>query len=244
VAFAIASIVILYHFICINGACSRKIMQKDRLLQRWRDVSTQLSQAHVRLLAVSKYTSDHAIEILLHAGQTDFAESKPQNLRDRASVFSQAKWHFIGPLQKNKAKYVGRHAAMWHSLCDIDVAKAVAKHVQGRVLPVLIQVNISGESQKQGVAPEALEPLYQALQNLPELQVIGLMGMAAKHGDAGALFSHLRELRDDMQQKYGKVYELGMGMSGDWEIAVREGATMVRLGSTLFAEYLPENSEV
>ncbi|MDQ6968608.1 MAG: YggS family pyridoxal phosphate-dependent enzyme [Mariprofundaceae bacterium] len=205
-----------------------------QLVQTWADICCSLATSHTRLLAVSKYTSDEAVQMLIDAGQCDFAESRPQNLRDRAIKFPHAQWHFIGPLQKNKAKYIAQYACMWHSLCDLEAAQAVAKHLQKRTLPVLIQVNISGESQKQGVQPKALPELYTALSAMKELQIIGLMGMAAKDVNPAPAFRLLHELRDDLQQEYGTIRELCMGMSGDWETAVQEGATMVRLGSSLF----------
>jgi len=207
------------------------------LVKHWQDISSTLSATDTRLLAVSKYTTDKAVQMLLEAGHIDFAESRPQNLRDRAQMFPQANWHFIGPLQKNKAKYIAQYAMMWHSVADLDTAKVVAKHVKGRSLPCLIQVNISGESQKQGVLPEALEDFYAKLLALPELEIIGLMGMAAKGEGVRSSFQTLRKLRDDLQKQDGSVRQLCMGMSGDWEVAVEEGATMVRLGSTLFSKY-------
>jgi len=210
---------------------------KQTIIQQWSNVCVALSASQSRLIAVSKYTSDEAVQILLDAGQCDFAESRPQNLRDRALMFPEAQWHFIGPLQKNKAKYIAKYACMWHSLSDLDMAKAVAKHLDKRVLPVLIQVNISAEAQKQGVRPEALREFYCAVSAIKGLEVIGLMGMAAKNGDIRSSFGLLRKLRDDLSQEYGTVRELCMGMSGDWEIAVEEGASMVRLGSTLFESY-------
>ncbi|MBL1353277.1 MAG: YggS family pyridoxal phosphate-dependent enzyme [Zetaproteobacteria bacterium] len=207
------------------------------LLKHWQDISTTLASTDTRLLAVSKYTTDEAVQILINAGQLDFAESRPQNLRDRAQKFPQIHWHFIGPLQKNKAKYIAEYAAIWHSLADLETAKMVAKHLKGRSLPCLIQVNISGESQKQGVQPDMLDEFYAKLVMLPALQVIGLMGMAAKGEDVRLSFQTLRKLRDDLQKQDGSIRQLCMGMSGDWKIAVQEGATMVRLGSTLFSEY-------
>lgn len=206
----------------------------SQLIQTWSNICSALAPSHTRLLAVSKYTSDAAVQTLLDAGQQDFAESRPQNLRDRAIKFPSAQWHFIGPLQKNKAKYIAQYACMWHSLCDLETAQAVAKHLQQRTLPVLIQVNISNEPQKQGVQPDTLSELYSSLSSIKQLNVIGLMGMAAKGADSTSAFRLLRKLRDDLQQEHGRIDELCMGMSGDWEIAVQEGATMVRLGSTLF----------
>jgi len=211
------------------------------LLTHWQDICKTLAKSNTRLLAVSKYTSDEAVQLLVDAGQHDFAESRPQNLRNRARMFPNVQWHFIGPLQKNKAKYIAQHAAMWHSLSDLETAQAVAKHIQDKPLPCLIQVNISNEPQKHGVQPHALTELYTQLKRMPELQVIGLMGMAAKGGDARASFQILRKLRDDLQQQDGSVRQLCMGMSGDWEVAVDEGATMVRLGSTLFSDYPMEH---
>ncbi len=205
-----------------------------QLVQTWTDISATLATSHTRLLAVSKYTSDAAVHTLIKAGQLDFAESRPQHLRDRAMKFPDVQWHFIGPLQKNKAKYIAQYAYMWHSLSDLQTAQAVAKHLGNRTLPVLIQVNISGESQKQGVPPEALAELYTAISAIKQLKLIGLMGMAAKGVNPTPAFQLLRELRDDLQQKDGTISELCMGMSGDWEIAIQEGASMVRLGSTLF----------
>jgi len=211
------------------------------IVRHWHELSATLEQTHTRLLAVSKYTTDEAVKILFDAGQIDFAESRPQNLRDRAARFPQAHWHFIGPLQKNKAKYIAQYAHMWHSLENIETARAVAKHLHTRTLPSLIQVNISGEAQKHGVMPEALPSLYEQLQQLPQLQIIGLMGMAAKHDDPRPAFQKLHQLQGDFQQAHGIMPELCMGMSGDWRIAIQEGATMVRLGSTLFSEYPVSN---
>jgi len=205
------------------------------LQARWRELCGELTPKGVQLLAVSKYSEDMAVECLIAAGQRDFGESRPQALRDRAEKYPECRWHMIGPLQKNKAKYVGRHAAMWQSLCDLETAEAVARHVEGRRLPVLVQVNISDESQKQGVAPEALPALLQALTGIEQLEVCGLMGMAAKTGGEREAFRQLRDLRERAGD--GKLRELCMGMSGDWKVAVEEGATMVRLGSVLFGAY-------
>ncbi|MDX8384572.1 MAG: alanine racemase, partial [Ghiorsea sp.] len=144
----------------------------------------------------------------------------------------------IGPLQKNKAKYVAKHAYMWHSLCDIETAQAVAKHVEGRVLPVLIQVNISGESQKQGVVPQALGALYEELAHIKVFQVVGLMGMAAKDVDAQPAFALLRECGKELESSCSTAaqLELCMGMSCDWQLAIEEGATMIRVGTDIFGK--------
>jgi len=192
----------------------------------------ELDAASVRLVAVSKYTTDAAVACLAGAGQRVFAESRPQALRDRARCFPDLDWHMIGPVQKNKAKYVARYAGMWHSVEDVETAMAVAKHVQGRLLPVLLQVNIAGLPHQHGVVPEALPRLYEQVAGLAGLQVVGLMCMAPREGHARDCFRRLRDLRDSLAD--GSLGELSMGMSGDFRIAIREGATMVRLGSALF----------
>jgi len=208
-------------------------MTETSVLQRFTQIKRSLPPG-VTLIAVSKYTSDANVETLLQAGHQNFAEARPQNLRDRAQKYPQAHWHMIGPLQKNKAKYVGRFAYMWHSLCDLETAQAVANHVENRVLPVLIQVNISGEPQKHGILPAALPLFLEQLDHIKELEVIGLMGMAAKAEDSRPAFALLKQCRDDLMPLHPKSQNLCMGMSNDWKVAIEEGATMIRVGSEIF----------
>ena len=136
-------------------------MNESELISCWQQLHNKMNESGAHMLAVSKYHSDDEIRIVASCGQRDFAESRPQSLRDRAQTFPELNWHMIGPVQKNKAKYVGKFASMWHSLGSFEVAEAVAKHVKGRELPVLLQVNISGEDQKYGVTPEAVETLLE-----------------------------------------------------------------------------------
>lgn len=216
-------------------------MAESELISRWQRLHDEVDECSAQMLAVSKYHSDEEIRTVASCGQRDFAESRPQSLRDRAQTFPELNWHMIGPVQKNKAKYVGRFASMWHSLSSFEVAEEVVKHVSGRVLPVLLQINISGEAQKYGVDPEQAAALLEKVRQLNSLKVIGLMGMAAKCNDDGsgdesdaarASFVRLRNLRDQLAD--ASLRELCMGMSGDYRIAIEEGATMVRLGTVLF----------
>ncbi len=213
----------------------------EALIARWRALRAEVEDAGASLLAVSKYAPDEAVSALLDAGQLDFGESRPQQLRDRARRFPEARWHMIGPVQKNKAKYVGRFAAMWHSVEDARTARLVARHVQGRRLPVLVQVNVLRLPGRHGVLPEAAAELVEELGSVPELEFAGLMCMAAKGGDARAAFSALRHLRDALAggslRRAGQAAPiLCMGMSGDWREALEEGSDMVRLGSALFGD--------
>lgn len=205
------------------------------MIQRWQHILDNLPN-QTQLIAVSKYTTVESIQTLAASGQVDFAESKPQNLRDRAQQFPNLNWHMIGPLQKNKAKYVGKFAKMWHSCCDIETAKAVAKHVNTAPLPTLIQVNISGETQKQGVLPANLPLFLEKFCTINNLRLIGLMGMAAKDGDIRTSFKLLHQCRDDILRSHPEATALCMGMSNDWRIAVEEGATMIRVGSEIFGQ--------
>jgi len=207
------------------------MISQTELINRWQGLVTEL--ADVKLLAVSKYTTDELVQIVMDAGQMNFGESRPQSLRDRCQQWPECHWHMIGPLQKNKAKYIGRHAAMWHSCDDIETAQAVAQHVAGRELPVLIQVNIADNQNQRGVAQHEAGALADAINGIEGLKLEGLMGMAPREGDVRQAFKNLRGLRDNLFG--GSFAELCMGMSSDYKIAVEEGATIVRLGSTLFA---------
>ncbi|ATX81550.1 hypothetical protein Ga0123462_0680 [Mariprofundus ferrinatatus] len=202
----------------------------QEMVSRWQALKSELDQ--VKLLAVSKYTPDEMVQVLIDAGETEFGESRPQSLRDRAEKWPQCNWHMIGPLQKNKAKYIGRHAAMWHSCDDIATAEAVARSVEGRVLPVLIQVNIAGNPNQRGVAPDKVAAFAHDLSQIEGLKLAGLMGMGPQGEGVRDAFRQLRSLRDNLFG--GSFGELCMGMSNDYRIAVEEGATIVRLGSMLF----------
>jgi len=211
------------------------MLLKQALIQTYQRLIGEMNEAGVSMLAVSKYAPDEAVQILIDAGQLQFGESRPQNLRDRASRWPDCAWHMIGPVQKNKAKYIGRHAAMWHSCENLETAKAVAKHVTGRTLPVLIQVNIANAPGQHGLSPDAVPVLFEALQAVQGLQVAGLMCMVPRHGDARQAFRAVRNLRDSLLD--GSLSQLCMGMSGDYRIAIQEGASMVRLGSILFGDW-------
>ncbi len=210
------------------------------LLQRWQVLSSELDVVHVHLLAVSKYASDEAVRCLMDAGQMDFGESRAQNLRDRAERFPDVNWHMIGPLQKNKAKYVGRYAFMWHSVEDVETAKAVAAHVYNRRLPVMLQVNMAGIPYQHGVEIGRIPAFIEQLMDISALHICGLMCMAPKDGDVRTCFRDLRHLRDQLvggslrPPRLSGDLKLCMGMSSDYRTAIEEGSNMVRLGSALF----------
>jgi len=230
-------------------------MRRDdtlELIARWHALTDELGKDDVKLLAVSKYAPDEAVQMLMDAGQKSFGESRAQNLRDRAMRWPDCEWHMIGPVQKNKAKYVGRHASMWHSCEDLETAQAVARYVRERSdavnsLPVLIQVNIADVPNQHGIRPAALPSFALALMEIDGLKLAGLMCMAPKGGDAAQAFQALSSLRETLLG--GSLagitsLELCMGMSGDYEAAIRQGSTMVRLGSTLFGDFDVRNPDI
>jgi len=214
-----------------------ELLQAERLQalrQRWRSLQDELVADGVSMLAISKYAPDEAVQALIDEGQRCFGESRPQNLRDRALRWPGCRWHMIGPLQKNKAKYIARHAAMWHSCEGVETAAAVVRYLDGRTLPVLIQVNIAANPDQYGVMPAALPAFAKAIASLDGLALRGLMAIAPQGRDARQAFQAMCGLRDALFG--GSVGLLSMGMSNDYRAAVAAGAGMVRLGSTLFGD--------
>jgi pyridoxal phosphate enzyme (YggS family) len=153
------------------------------------------------------------------------------------------RWHLIGTLQKNKARHAVGRFDLIHSVDRLDLAVELNRRTsQGSSQRILVQVNCSAEPQKGGVEPEALPGLLDEITRLPQLEVGGLMTMAALTDDVGEqrrAFALLRSLRDAAAARGHAGTELSMGMSGDYLVAVEEGATMVRLGTLLFGERNP-----
>ena len=197
----------------------------------------------VALIAVSK-TVDAAVLRLAHAaGQRAFGESYVQEALPKIAALRDLplEWHFIGPLQSNKTKSVAENFAWVHSVERAKIARRLSEQ-RLRDLPALnvcLQVNVSGEASKSGVAPAELPALAQAVAALPKLKLRGLMAIPEATEDAAkqqAQFRLLRELRDDLNARGFALDTLSMGMSGDLEAAIAGGATLVRVGSAIFGE--------
>jgi pyridoxal phosphate enzyme (YggS family) len=196
----------------------------------------------VRLIAVVKNVPSEIVREAVTLGLEDLGENRVQEAEGKIAAVGRlaARWHMVGHLQRNKA---GRAMELFdrvHSVDDEALAAALSKRAvaQGRRLPVLAEVNVSGEASKHGVAPSGLEPLLAAMARLPGLALDGLMTVGRpveRPEDARAEFARLRELRDRGEKALGiALPELSMGMSGDFGVAVEEGATMVRVGTALF----------
>jgi PLP dependent protein len=196
----------------------------------------------VRIIAVTKTHGPEAVRAALAAGLTDVGENRVQEAlaKQEATGDVTVAWHLIGSLQRNKARHVPGRFALVHSVDGTDLAAELNRRVgPDEPQPVLVQVNCSNEAQKGGVAPGGLLQLLQDLRGCERLEVRGLMTMSALTDDQGEqrrAFRLLRELRDEAAGQGHQLPELSMGMSGDYPIAVEEGATMIRLGTVLFGE--------
>lgn len=196
----------------------------------------------VKVIAVTKYVSLEMVSSVLEAGLEHIAESRWQDAEHKWKVLGdQGTWHFIGHLQTNKVKVVIGKFQYIHSLDRISLAQELHKKAiaADQEVNVFLQVNISGEDTKFGLSPEAVPGFLREIASLDRVKVIGLMTMAPLEGDpelTRPVFRGLRELRDELNQLAltpEPITELSMGMSNDFEVAIQEGATWVRLGTVL-----------
>ena len=196
-------------------------------------------ESEVTLVAVSKGAGSDLLRAAYAAGQRDFAENRPAAFAGRwGEVPGEARWHFIGRLQGNKVRVVRPGAHLLHSLDRVDLAGYWAKG-PGLPPPVLVQVNVSGDPAKAGVAPGEAEALVAAATGLG-IEVQGLMTippLGASPAEARPWFRALAGLRRDLGRRWPGLQELSMGMSDDFEAAVEEGATLLRVGRAIFGPF-------
>ncbi|XXX74742.1 YggS family pyridoxal phosphate-dependent enzyme [Sorangium sp. So ce134] len=191
----------------------------------------------VALVAVSKLKPGALIREAHAAGQLDFGENYAQELRDKAAELSDLaglRWNAIGPLQRNKVKYVARAAHAFHALCRLDVAEELSRRRLDSPLPCYVEVNVGGEASKSGVAPERLGPFIDAARALPGLRLVGLMTLPPPSDDEQVTRGHFSALRG-LARQHG-LAGLSMGTTHDFELAIEEGATVVRVGAAIFGE--------
>ncbi len=215
--------------------------------------SVDRDAASVRLLPVSKTMTEDTIRLSYAAGCRMLGENQVQEAFrkwEALADLTDLRWSVIGHLQTNKAKQVARFATEFQALDSLRLAAALDRHLQaeGRSLDVFVQVNTSGEASKYGLAPAEVAAFLRELPAFSALRVRGLMSLALLSGDADLVrpcFARLRQLRDQLRQDAPAgigLDELSMGMSGDFDIAIQEGATVVRVGQAIFgARALPDS---
>ena len=193
-------------------------------------------EGSVELLAVSKLQPLEALREAYAAGVRAFGENYAQELRDKAAALAaecpDIRWHAIGPLQTNKARYVAKLAHAFHALDRAEVAEELSRRRTGEPLRVYLEVNLGGEETKSGLLPDAVGALLERVRALPGLAAVGLMCLPPLGPDAEASRPYFRELRQ-LASAHG-LSGLSMGTTHDFAVAVEEGATVVRVGTALF----------
>ena len=199
------------------------------------------SPEEIELVAVSKTHPPEAVQSLANAGQNVFGESRVQEARAKVSLLpGRLRWHFIGHLQKNKIRAALPLFELFHSIDALELARQFQRIAEedGQRPRVLLEVNVAGEASKFGFSPTAIQSQMEEILAFDRLEVVGLMGMAPLAPEAEhsrRYFQDLRELRDRLQTEGGVgLPHLSMGMSGDYLVAIEEGATLVRVGSAIF----------
>lgn len=224
----------------------------DRLADNLQRVRLEIAAAcdragrspnEVTLVAVTKYAELDWVRRLIELGVRDLAESRPQQFVERVGQLpSEIRWHFIGHLQRNKVKPVLPRTMLLHSVDSLRLLERISEVAAEQSLRprVLLEVNVSGEASKDGLPVAELTSQWDALQAVPNVDLVGLMTMAPLAADPAAarpVFRELRQLRDELMGRVAsrvQLSELSMGMSGDFAVAIEEGATLVRIGSRLF----------
>jgi PLP dependent protein len=218
------------------------------------------SPESVRLIAVSKTFPAESVRAAIAAGQRDFGENKVQEAIPKIEAIAataaagqvgvgdaQIRWHLIGHLQSNKARKAARPFDVIHSIDSVDLLQKIdaAAREARRTPELLVQVDLAGETTKFGATPDTLQPIFDAAASLANARIVGLMVLPPWSEDpevARPFFRRLRELRDELGSRgvpAASLRELSMGMSHDFEVAIAEGATMVRVGTAIFGKRTP-----
>ncbi len=233
------------------------MLNSDRIRRNLHSVQARIASAEarsgrpngsVRLVAVTKTVTPETVRALWEAGVRDFAENRVQMLLQKVAALHDLpiRWHMIGSLQTNKVGklFLATGLTAIHSLDSARLAEALnaAAAKQGGLIEALVEVNVSGEASKHGLPPEALGDLLRAVGGLDRLRVTGLMTMApfsASAEDGRPVFAKLRALKESLRDGLPsnvRLEHLSMGMSNDFEVAIEEGADIVRIGTALFRE--------
>ncbi|MDD4821417.1 MAG: YggS family pyridoxal phosphate-dependent enzyme [Bacteroidales bacterium] len=225
----------------------KKMQRASNIEERLQEIKSNLPET-VRLVAVSKFHPVEAIQEAYAAGQRLFGESRAQELVPKQeSLPKDIEWHFIGHLQENKVRHIAPFVSLIHSVDSLKLLREIDKQGAkcGRVIPCLLEIFVAQEETKYGFTMKECEDLLQsaALEELSHVEIRGFMGMASLTEDEqqiraefGALRTFFEKIRREVNLSNVHLSELSMGMSHDYTIAVEEGSTMVRIGTTIFGE--------
>ena len=209
--------------------------------QQISNIKTEISDK-ADLIAVSKTRTIEEIQEAYNSGQIKFGENRVQEIVDKESRLpDDIEWHMIGHLQKNKVKYIARFINLIHSLDRISLAIEIDKQAkkEDRTIDCLIQIKISKENSKFGLKIEDFEGFYKSLKTYKNLNIIGLMGMATFTNDTEIIdkeFKMIKRIYDDVASTDSKFRVLSIGMSDDYNIALKNGSNMIRVGSKIFGK--------
>ena len=215
------------------------------IVENLKEIAGSLPEG-VKLVAVSKTKPVEAIEEAYEAGQRVFGENRVQELAEKYEILPKdIEWHMIGHLQTNKVKYMAAFVSLIHGVESLKLLETIDKEGRkhDRVIPCLLQFYIASEETKFGLDMEEAKALLESddYRQMKNVKIVGVMGMATNTDDEGQVrreFPHLKEIFDELKATYfagnPEFKELSMGMSGDYRIAVEEGSTMVRVGSSIF----------
>lgn len=227
-------------------------MKADLILQKYNEIKNNINllkekyniNYDIEIIAVSKYSSLETIKNFLSLDlNLPLAESKAQSLRDRVGElenFKNIKWHFIGRIQSNKIKYIVKFSDLIQSVDSIEIAEIINKEAEknNKIQNILLQFNISNESQKGGFNLSDYKKVYQNILNLKNIKIKGLMGVASNSEDSNLIeneFESLNKIYNDINLEFdkNKISILSIGMTSDYHLAIKHGANMIRIGSGL-----------
>ena len=227
-------------------------MKADLILQKYNEIKNNINllkekyniNYDIEIIAVSKYSSLETIKNFLSLDlNLPLAESKAQSLRDRVGElenFKNIKWHFIGRIQSNKIKYIVKFADLIQSVDSVEIAEIINKEAEknNKIQNILLQFNISNESQKGGFNLSDYKKVYQNILNLKNIKIKGLMGVASNSEDSNLIeneFESLNKIYNDINLEFdkNKISILSIGMTSDYHLAIKHGANMIRIGSGL-----------
>jgi pyridoxal phosphate enzyme (YggS family) len=216
-------------------------LQATRIAIEQAAKAAQREAGNVRLLAVSKTFPASAVRKAYHAGQVAFGENYLQEALDKIAELQDLplEWHFIGPIQSNKTRPIAENFAWVHSVDRLKIAERLSAQRPSQLPPlnICLQVNVSGEASKSGVAPEEVMQLAKDVAQLPHLKLRGLMAIPAPAKDEAAQrtpFTLMHKLLEELNAQGMSLDTLSMGMSYDYPVAIQEGATIVRIGTAIF----------